>query len=173
MKWSLSQLRKYTSEKFTFNETVQLDTLYNRQDILAIDDINVSGSMLVGSQRINVDLQITATVKIIDSRSGKPVQFPLDIQSVEVFDENLEEDEDIEDEHLHPVVHTLDLEPIVRELIIVNLPTVYTESDELPESSGTSGWTVVEESEVNSEKPAVDPRLKKLEALKLNIEEEE
>ena len=110
MKWSLSQLRKYTSEKFTFNETVQLDTLYNRQDILAIDDINVSGSMLVGSQRINVDLQITATVKIIDSRSGKPVQFPLDIQSVEVFDENLEEDEDIEDEHLHPVVHTLDLE---------------------------------------------------------------
>ena len=43
MKWSLSQLGKYTNEKFTFNETVQFDTLYDRADILAIDDTVVSG----------------------------------------------------------------------------------------------------------------------------------
>ena len=125
MKWSLSQLRKYTNDKFTFNETVQIDKLYDREDILAIEDINVSASMLIGTQRINVDLLISATVKMIDSRTGKVVDYPLEVQSVEVFDENLD-DEEIEDDNLHAVDHTIDLEPIVRELIIVNLPTVYT-----------------------------------------------
>ena len=171
MKWSLSQLRKYTNEKFTFNETVRIDKLYDREDIVAIEDINVSASMLIGTQRINVDLLISATVKMIDSRTGNVVDYPLEVQSVEVFDENLD-DEEIEDDNLHAVDHTIDLEPIVRELIIVNLPTVYTESDELPGSSSASGWTVLEEAEADSEKPAVDPRLQKLEALKLNDEEE-
>lgn len=172
MKWSLSQLGKYTNEKFTFNETVQFDTLYDRADILAIDDTVVSGEMFIGRQRVDVDLSISAVVKMIDSRSGNAVSLPLEIQSVEVFDETLEEDEGADDDNIHPLVHTLDLEPVVRELLIVNLPTVYTESDELPGSSGASGWTVMDESEAANEKPAVDPRLQKLEALKLNDEEE-
>ena len=172
MKWSLSQIRKYASEKFTFNETVQLDTLYDRADILAIEDTKVYGDMFFGHHRVDVDLHISAVVKMIDSRSGDAVSLPLEIQSVEVFDETLEEDEETEDDNMHPLVHTLDLEPVVRELLIVNLPTVYTESDELPGSSGASGWTVMDESEASGEKPAVDPRLQKLEALKLSDEEE-
>ena len=172
MKWSLSQLGKYTNEKFTFNETVQFDTLYDRADILAIDDTVVSGEMFIGRQRVDVDLSISAVVKMIDSRSGNAVSLPLEIQSVEVFDETLEEDEEADDDNIHPLVHTLDLEPVVRELLIVNLPTVYTESDELPGSSGASGWTVMDEAEASGKKPAVDPRLQKLEALKLSDEEE-
>ena len=172
MKWSLSQIRKYANDKFTFNETVQLDTLYDRADILAIEDTKVYGDMFFGHHRVDVDLHISAVVKMIDSRSGDAVSLPLEIQSVEVFDETLEEDEETEDDNMHPLVHTLDLEPVVRELLIVNLPTVYTESDELPGSSGASGWTVMDESEAANENPAVDPRLQKLEALKLNDEEE-
>lgn len=172
MKWSLSQLGKYANKKFTFNETVQLDKLYDRADILGLDDTVVSGDMFIGHQRVDVNLHISTTVKMIDSRSGDEVSLPLEIQSVEVFDETLEEDEDVSDDHLHPVVHTLDLEPIVRELLIVNLPTVYTESDVLPGSSGANGWTVMEEAEVSEQKKAVDPRLQKLEELKQSIEEE-
>lgn len=172
MKWSLSQLAKYTNTKFTFDETVQLDTLYDRADILSIDDTVVSGEMFVGRQRVDVDLHISTVVKMIDSRSGDAVNLPLEIQSVEVFDETLEEDEEANDDNMHPLINTLDLEPVVRELLIVNLPTVYTESDELPGSSGASGWAVMDEAEAANEKPAVDPRLQKLEALKLNDEEE-
>ncbi|MGO1923961.1 MAG: YceD family protein [Jeotgalicoccus sp.] len=172
MKWSLSQIRKYASEKFTFDETVQLDTLLDRADILAIEDVKIYGDMFFGLHRVDVDLHISAVVKMIDSRSGDAVSLPLEIQSVEVFDETLEEDDETEDDNLHPLVHTLDLEPVVRELLIVNLPTVYTESDELPGSSGASGWTVMDEAEASGKKPAVDPRLQKLEALKLSDEEE-
>lgn len=172
MKWSLSQIRKYASEKFTFDETVQLDTLLDRADILAIEDVKIYGDMFFGHHRVDVDLHISAVVKMIDSRSGDAVSLPLEIQSVEVFDETLEEDEESEYDNLHPLVHTLDLEPVVRELLIVNIPTVYTESDELPGSSGASGWTVMDEAEASGKKPAVDPRLQKLEALKLSDEEE-
>ena len=93
MKWSLSQLRKYANDKFTFNETVQLDTLFDRADILAVEDINIYGDMFFGHHRVDVDLHISAVVKMIDSRSGDAVSLPLEIQSVEVFDETLEEDE--------------------------------------------------------------------------------
>lgn len=167
MKWSLSQLRKFKSDAFTFREEVQLENVTDRRDILGIKDTVISGSIIHVSKRFDVDLHIEANVHMIDSRSGEEVIYPLSIDTVEIFDESIESDSEIdeEDDNLHAVLHEIDLKPIVRELIIVNIPNVYTESDALPSSSNTDNWKVFRsEEELEKERP-VDPRLQKLQSL--------
>ncbi|CAD2077100.1 YceD family protein [Phocicoccus pinnipedialis] len=167
MKWSLSQLRKFKDNAFTFNQNIQLEDVTDRRDIFHIHDIEISGDILHSNRRFDVNLHIEADVSMIDSRSGEPVIYPLSIDTVEIFDESIESDSEIDeqDDNLHPVLHEIDLEPIVRELIIVNIPNVYTESESLPSSSNTDNWKVFgSEEELEKERP-VDPRLQKLQSL--------
>lgn len=167
MKWSLSQLRKFKDNAFTFNESIQLEDITDRRDIIEIYNIEISGDILHGNRRFDVNLHIEADVDMIDSRSGDTVNYPLSIDTVEIFDESIESDSEIDeqDDTLHAVLHEIDLEPIVRELIIVNIPNVYTESESLPSSSNTDNWKVFgSEEELEKERP-IDPRLQKLQSL--------
>lgn len=165
MKWSLSELRKFQDTAFTFEEHLELEDVSNRQDVLDVNDIFVKGSIRNNKEEFYVNIDIKANVKMIDSRSGEDVIYPLSVTSVETFDESLEEDEDIEDPTLHPVLHELDLEPVIIELINVSIPEVYSESNELPDSSNTENWNVYSSVEEFEKDQPVDPRLKKLETL--------
>lgn len=169
MRWSISQLKKFKNQSLNIDEAVILPDLTDRKDILSIDEVRVTGQISVHPFRMDVNLNISTAVNMLDSRTSENIQFPLQIDSYEIFDETVEEDDDV-DENVHPLDHTLDIEPVVRELIIVNIPQVYSESDEPPKSG--KNWEVIDASEFNSEEDdKVDPRLEKLKAL-LNSDEE-
>ncbi|AKG73695.1 YceD family protein [Salinicoccus halodurans] len=163
MRWSLTQLKKFSNESIAVNEKIQFKEITDRKDVVSINETSVEGEMHVGSRRIGIDLTIDTVVNMLDSRTSENIEVPLHIESYEEFDEDAEETDEL-DENVHPVTHTLDLEPVVRELIVVNLPLVVTESDEVP--AGGSTWSVMTEEELeDEEEQKVDPRLSKLQSL--------
>lgn len=169
MRWSISQLKKFKNQSFDINETIMVPDLTDRVDVLSLDEVSVTGKGSVHSERVDVNLNISTTVNMLDSRTSEDIQLPLQIDSFEIFDETVDEDDDLDD-NIHPVIHTLDLEPVVRELINVNIPQVYSKSDE-PLGSGKD-WEVIDSAEFERKKnDKVDPRLEKLQAL-LNSDEE-
>lgn len=171
MKWTLTQLRKFHDEVIKFDDQLNIENLTDRKDIISVETLNVEGEIFVRSRQFNVQIYIDTIINMLDSRTSEDIQVPLQIESLEIFDETVQEDDDL-DENIHPVIHTLDLEPVIRELIIVNLPNAYTTSDE-PLGSG-SDWEVIDEDEFfrESEKKT-DPRLEKLQALLDSDEEKE
>ena len=171
MKWTLAQLRKFHDEVIKFDDNLKIENLTDRKDILSVESLKVKGEIFVRSRQFNVQINIDAIINMLDSRTSEDIQVPLQIESLEIFDETVHEDDDL-DENVHPVIHTLDLEPVIRELIIVNLPNAYTKSDE-PLGSGND-WEVIDEDEFAHESgEKTDPRLEKLKALLDSDEEKE
>ena len=171
MKWTLAQLRKFHDEVIKFDESLELENLTDRKDILSVESLNVKGEIFVRNRQFNAQIYIDAIINMLDSRTSEDIQVPLQIESLEIFDETVHEDDDL-DVNVHPVIHTLDLEPVIRELIIVNLPNAYTTSDE-PLGSGND-WEVIDEDEFAHEsEEKTDPRLEKLKALLDSDEEKE
>lgn len=171
MKWTLAQLRKFHDEVIKFDESLELENLTDRKDILSVESLNVKGEIFVRSRQFNAQIYIDAIINMLDSRTSEDIQVPLQIESLEIFDETVHEDDDL-DVNVHPVIHTLDLEPVIRELIIVNLPNAYTTGDE-PLGSGND-WEVIDEDEFAHEsEEKTDPRLEKLKALLDSDEEKE
>ncbi|SOC37941.1 YceD family protein [Salinicoccus kekensis] len=171
MKWTLSQLRKFSDEVIEFDGELELDDLTDRRDIVSVDSTKVNGGIVVRSDQFHVQMNIDSIITMLDSRTSEEIQVPVSVESMEIFDETVEETDDL-DENVHPVIHTLDLEPVIRELIIVNLPNAYTESEEL--AAGGKDWMVIEEDDyLREDEEKVDPRLEKLKALLDSDEEKE
>ena len=171
MKWTLSQLRKFSDEVIEFDGELELDDLTDRRDIVSVDSTKVNGEIFVRSDQFHVQMHIDSVITMLDSRTSEDIQVPVSVESMEIFDETVEETDDL-DENVHPVIHTLDLEPVVRELIIVNLPNAYTESEAL--AAGGKDWMVIEEDDyLREDEEKVDPRLEKLKALLDSDEEKE
>src|SRR5699024_6134918 len=171
MKWTLAQLRKFHDEVIKFDESLELENLTDRKDILSVESLNVKGEIFVRNRQFNAQIYIDAIINMLDSRTSEDIQVPLQIESLEIFDETVHEDDD-RDGNVHPVIHTLDLDPVIRDLIIVNLPNADTTGDE-PLGSGKD-WEVIDEDEFAHEsEEKTDPRLEKLKALLDSDEEKE
>ncbi len=171
MKWTLSQLRKFNDEVIKFDGELNIENLTDRRDIVSVESTDVKGEIFVRSDQFIVQMNIDSVINMLDSRTSEEIQVPVSVESMEIFDETVDDEDDL-DENVHPVIHTLDLEPVIRELIIVNLPNAYTKSEEL--TAGGKDWTVINEDDYlheNAEK--VDPRLEKLKALLDSDEEKE
>lgn len=163
MKWTLSQLRKFNDEVVEFDGELNIHDLTDRRDIVSVESAYVKGEVHVQSNQFHVQLNIDALINMLDSRTSEEIQVPVSVESMETFDETVDDEDDLA-ENVHPVIHTLDLEPVIRELIIVNLPNAYTKSEELAASG--KDWTVIDEDEyLHESADKVDPRLGKLKAL--------
>lgn len=170
MKWSLSQLKKYMNDTLMLDENVQFEQISNRSDVVSISETSVKGEISVRATRVTFDLDIETTLTMLDSRTTEEISVPLSIQSLEVFDEMREPDDD-SDDNIHFVDHTIDLKPIVRELIVINIPTQITKSDSVNLTSGKN-WSVISEDELEekSHEETIDPRLSKLQSLFSDVE---
>ncbi|GAA3718340.1 DUF177 domain-containing protein [Salinicoccus jeotgali] len=162
MRWSLTQLKKFNQDSIAVNEKVQFKEMTDRKDVTSVDEVSVEGVLHVRNRQIMADLTIETVVNMLDSRTSEDIQVPLHIEAEEIFDEDAEEADDLA-ENVHPVTHTLDLEPVIKELIIVNIPFVITKSDE--PLSGGKEWSVTDEESLENERTSVDPRLSKLKSL--------
>lgn len=172
MKWSLSQLKKYMNDTLILDEKVQFEQISNRSDVVSIDETSVKGEISVGATRVTFDLDINTTLIMLDSRTAEKIRVPLSIQSLEVFDEMREPDDDSE-ENIHFVSHTIDLKPIVRELVVINIPTRITKSDSV-NLTGGKNWSVISHDDLEKDLTGetVDPRLSKLQSLFSDEEKE-
>lgn len=172
MKWSLSQLKKYMNQTLELDEKVQFEEISNRRDVVSIGVTSVGGAMHVGATRVTFDLDIETSLVMLDSRTTEEITVPLSVQSTEIFDEMQDPDEESGD-NIHFVDHTIDITSIVRELIVINIPTQFTQSDSVVVSGGKN-WSIVSEEELEegSGKETIDPRLSKLQSLFGDVENE-
>ena len=108
----VGQLRKFHDEVIKFDDNLKIENLTDRKDILSVESLNVKGEIFVRRQ-FNVQIYIDTIINMLDSRTSEDIQVPLQIESLEIFDETVHEDDDL-DENVHPVIHTLDLEPVIR-----------------------------------------------------------
>lgn len=162
LKWTLRQLERRKDEGITFDETVDVSELTERDhEIREISPVRVTGSAMFESRKISFSLHVSGTMVLPSSKTLEDVNYPFDLHTMEVFrlDSSVEAEED---EQIHDIENeTIDLLPYVKEAILVEKPIRVVGEDEELLASG-NGWEVVTEEDKRNE---IDPRLKKLEQL--------
>lgn len=181
MKWTVAQLRKFHNELVQIDETIDLSEQLKQRDpeIRGATPIHVTGTMKVDFDKATVHLHIRGTLVLPCSRTLVDTNYPFDVQSTEIFllEENLYElDEEFE---IHqPENGVVDLNPIIEELILVEIPMQVFSNDASMDQHMKSGkdWSVITEEEYllekESEKDKIDPRLAGLASLLKNEEDE-
>lgn len=159
MKWTLSQLRKYR------DKSLLIDEVYDAEEITKIDKtirgvspIHVTGRADVTDRRVTFHLKIEGYLILPCSRTLVDVKYPINVETTEVFP--LEGAEYEGDEEVHHVQgEVVDLGPIVREILLLEVPMQVFSDEENPEGgapqSGT-GWAVISEED---QERKIDPRL--------------
>ncbi|MEK5174818.1 MULTISPECIES: YceD family protein [Heyndrickxia] len=169
LKWSTIQLQKYRGKSMDINETIDLaDALKNRDpQIRDVSPIHVIGNANITSEKVTFHLHITGKLILPCSRTLVDVDYPIDVHSTEIFhyqsSTSYDEEDDVEIHHTQGDV--VDLDPVIIELILLEIPIqVFSEQakDDQHLPSGTE-WEVVTEDQVkqdeeNKEKK-IDPRL--------------
>ena len=120
MKWSLQQLYKYNGKPFTFEATYDFkDYIVNIDDILDITEFHVSGTgQNLYDDRFRFELTIIGTMILECARTLVEVPFPIIIDTVEIFDKVVADDEDVR----LIEKNTIDLQDVVWESILLQKP---------------------------------------------------
>lgn len=177
MKVSVLHIQKGTLENpFEKEDTVdvsELETMNN--DIRQIDPVHVKATFRVEQEEIIATLRIKGEMILPCARTLVDVSYPFDFRVDEVFSTSpYLTEEDIENE-IHPVEgEIIDLQPLIMENILLNTPYRVFSDEPNPEGGAPTvgeGWSFVQEEEI--EEKTIDPRLKKLESLLNNKEENE
>lgn len=164
MKWSMAQLQKLKVHGLTLDETINLDSLKERDPhIRHVSPIRVRGTAEIDTRKVIFDLHITGVLILPSSRTLEDVSLPIDIRTKETFlYENQGTDEDVN------LIdgETIDLIPVLEDLILLEIPLqIIGENDTMPSSQKSgNGWTYFE-SESELKKDTIDPRLAKLKEL--------
>lgn len=120
MKWSVQQLYKLTVNSYDFSGEFDFrDYIANIDDIYDISTAKVSGNVTRNlDERYIFNLNIKVTLVLQDARTLDPVEYPLDLDVVEVFDIDDQYDEDIRIIE----ANTIDLKEVVWENILLEKP---------------------------------------------------
>ncbi|QOR68452.1 DUF177 domain-containing protein [Cytobacillus suaedae] len=159
MKWSITQLHQLKNKGLSFNESVDASDLIGVNSIRGIDPVNVSGTADLSSKKVTFHLSISGKMVLPCSRTLVDVNYPFEVKSTETF--LLSQTSDFEaDEDAH-VVHgeMIDLYPIIRELILLEIPLQVFSEDENPAGGAPQtgrDWEVITEEDKSNQ---IDPRL--------------
>lgn len=164
MKWTVQQLMKSKEEGLTFDQTVDVSEITERDpEVRKVSPVRVVGRAIFEDGKISFALEITGEMILPCSKSLVDVDFPFHLHTLEVF--RLDSSVPVDDEEeVHDIENgTIDLLPIVKEAILVEKPirVVSENKEDQPPLSG-NGWETVSE---ENEKNRIDPRLKELEKL--------
>ncbi|KJE26620.1 hypothetical protein LG52_2023 [Geobacillus kaustophilus] len=166
MKWTVQQLRRFQHKEMAIDETVDVSDLKQIDTLIRdISPVHVRGKADVGSAKFTFHLTLSGTMVLPCSRTLVDVTYPFSIQTTETFFADgsgiVKTDEDI-----HMVAgDTIDLNPIIRELILLEIPLQLIA--EGPVVGGApqhgEGWDVLSEEEwekaMQEREKKVDPRL--------------
>lgn len=127
MKWSLQQLFKYGKNPFPVEGTFHYDDeIKDIDDILDITPAVVLGSgVRVADESYRFNLHISVILYLQDAVTLDPVMFPLELDVVEVFGREYDE------EHDTRVIekNTIELRSVVWESILLEKPIRYVKKE--------------------------------------------
>jgi uncharacterized protein len=159
VKWTVSQLQKYRNKEFLFDETIQFDDL--KQDdptIREVSPIHISGHGDMDSTKVTFHFKIDGYLILPCSRTLVDVKFPINVETTETF--LFQDSFDRTEEEVHQVKgEVIDLKPIIREILLLEIPMqVFCDDVETEEAAPQSGkdWEVISE---DAESTKIDPRL--------------
>lgn len=164
MKWAIHQLSKYRHDGMPIDEFVQLDEVMERNpDIRKISPVHVKGHCTFGAAQMTCHFHLTGTLTLPCARTWEDVEYPIDIETVELFswsDVHKDNDEDI-----HFVEGgVIDVNPVLEELIEVEVPLqVFKEDASHHPHTGGKDWSYLTDEELSAKKEnepkKSDPRL--------------
>ncbi|MED3573527.1 YceD family protein [Cytobacillus praedii] len=158
MKWTLSQLQKYRSKDFPFDETVNVDEVKNIDPTIRdASPMHITGRADIDSAKVTFHLKINGHLILPCSRTLVDVKFPINVETTETF---LLKGLDYEtEEEVHQVKgEVIDLMPVIQEILILEVPMQVFCTDSSEEGAPQSGkdWEVIQE---RDKEERIDPRL--------------
>lgn len=165
MKMAIQQLQKFRKDGMPIDETIRLDAVKDRNsDIRDVSPMHVTGHCTVGSQQITCQLHLEGKLILPCARTWEDVEFPIDVETVEIFSWS-EKDRESREDNVHFVdAETIDLQPILEELILLEIPIqVFKEDANEAVITGGNDWSYSTDEQAEAEKaeapPKPDPRL--------------
>ncbi len=159
LKWTLSQLQKYRNKDFSIDETVLVDEI--KQDdptIREVSPMHITGRGDIDSTKVTFHLKIEGYLILPCSRTLVDVKLPINVETTETF--LLQGLAYQTEEEAHQVKgEVIDLTPIIREILLLEVPMqVFCEDNPSEDGAPQSGkdWEVVREEEQSQK---IDPRL--------------
>ncbi|PLR84100.1 hypothetical protein CVD25_12720 [Bacillus canaveralius] len=158
MKWTLSQLQKYRSKDFPFDETVSVDEITQVDPtIRSVSPMHITGRADIDAAKVTFHLKIEGHLVLPCSRTLVDVNYPINVETTETF---LLKGLDYEtEEEVHQVKgEVIDLMPVVQEILLLEVPMQVFCEDSGDEGAPQSGkdWEVIHEQE---KREKIDPRL--------------
>jgi uncharacterized protein len=162
LKWTLSQLQKYRNKDFSIDEIIQVDEIKEDDPtIREVSPMHITGRGDIDSTKVTFHLKIEGHLILPCSRTLVDVLLPINVETTETFllqgsvYETEEEVYQVKDD-------VIDLMPIIREILLLEVPMqVFCEDVDSEEAAPQSGkdWEVVHEEDQSKK---VDPRLAEL-----------
>ncbi|MCM3441214.1 YceD family protein [Metabacillus halosaccharovorans] len=160
MKWTISQLHQLQSKGLKIDEGIDLsDLVRTHSDIRDISLVNVKGRADISSTKATFHLSISGSMVLPCSRTLVDVPYPFSIDTTETFLLKPSDYETEEDFYL-PEGDVIDLIPIIKEIIVVEIP-MQVFCDDVTNEEGAApqagkDWEVISEEDQNNK---IDPRL--------------
>jgi len=162
LKWTLSQLQKYRNKDFSIDEIIRVDEIKEDDPtIRKVSPMHITGRGDIDSTKVTFHLKIEGHLILPCSRTLVDVLLPINVETTETFllkgsvYETEEEVYQVKDD-------VIDLMPIIREILLLEVPMqVFSEDVDSEEAAPQSGkdWEVVHEEDQSKK---VDPRLEEL-----------
>lgn len=164
MKWSIHQLSKYRQNGMPIDAYVELDDVMERnQDIRQISPVHIKGQCTIGASQMTCHLNLTGMLTLPCARTWEDVEYPINIDTVEVFswvDEDKRNDED--DVH-YAIGDVIDMKPVLEELVLLEVPMQVFKEDTEGQVRGGKNWSYSTDDDIElarkNDEPKLDPRL--------------
>lgn len=159
LKWTLSQLQKVRNKEFLIDETVDVSEIKNTDPTIRdVSPVHLTGRADIDSTKVTFHLRIEGHFILPCSRTLVDVTYPFQIDTIETF---LLQGSRYEEEDESHVIKgdTIDLMPVISELLLLEVPLQVFSDDVHPVGAAPQSgkdWEVVQE-EDRSKK--IDPRL--------------
>lgn len=160
MKWTISQLQKHRSKEFPIDVMANLDEIKSiDQSIRHVSPMHITGRADIDSSKVSFHLKIEGYLILPCSRTLVDVNYPINVETTETF---LLKGFDYEagEEEVHQVKgEVIDLEPIIQEILLLEVPIqVFCDGESVEGGAPQSGqgWEVISEEEKSDR---IDPRL--------------
>ena len=162
LKWTLSQLQKYRNKDFLIDDTIRVDEIKNDDPtIREVSPMHITGRGDIDSTKVTFHLKIEGYLILPCSRTLVDVNLPINVETTETF--LLQASAYETEEEVYQVIgDTLDLRPLIREILLLEIPMqVFCDDVNSEEAAPQSGkdWEVVSEEDLTKK---VDPRLAEL-----------
>lgn len=161
MKWAVEELKRLGNETLTFDETILVTDLKERnQQIRDISEVRVQGNVFNSQSFISFHLTISGQMVLPCSLTLEDVHYPFSIDTIESF--QLHDDVTVEEE-VNEMIHsiessTIDLLPFIKENILLSVPMKVVHPKANPQMSG-DGWSMLTD---KAKQNKIDPRMAKL-----------